>query len=309
MIINCFNGELFLKEAIDSVYAQTFQDWEIILWDNKSTDGTKAIAQSYDQKLRYFCSKETVPLGAARNLAVTKAKGEWIGFLDSDDRWFPDKLSIQLKAVEGTDYILCYAGRREIAPDGKKIRDIIPKFESGWMLEQQLEQFDINMVTPIISRAALGRNNLNFDENLTTSEEYNLFMRLAAKGPFSTIPFILGEWRISENSMTNQTISKWHEERHYTLDQLKEENPGIDLKYPKAFREASARGFYYKSRYLVVSNRRKEARETMRSISNVNIKYKILWVSLYVPFLWDIINSDFLKRRILPRILRINKWA
>ena len=60
VIINCYNGERFLKEAIDSVYAQTFSDWEIILWDNASTDNTAEIAMSYDDRLKYFCATLTI---------------------------------------------------------------------------------------------------------------------------------------------------------------------------------------------------------------------------------------------------------
>ncbi len=63
VIMNCFNSEKYLREAIDSVYAQTYKDWEIIFWDNASTDHSKEIAKSYDNKLKYSRGKETVPLG------------------------------------------------------------------------------------------------------------------------------------------------------------------------------------------------------------------------------------------------------
>ena len=53
VIINCYNSEVFLREAIDSVYAQSFKDWEIVLWDNASTDKTSEIAQSYDSRLKF----------------------------------------------------------------------------------------------------------------------------------------------------------------------------------------------------------------------------------------------------------------
>ena len=57
VIMNCFNGERFLREAIDSIYSQTFTDWEIIFWDNASTDKSASIAKSYDKKLKYFLAK------------------------------------------------------------------------------------------------------------------------------------------------------------------------------------------------------------------------------------------------------------
>jgi len=81
VIMNCYNGARFVKEAIDSVYAQTFKDWEIVFWDNASTDGTAEIARSYDSRLRYFRAERNTPLGRARNLAMERATGDWIAFV------------------------------------------------------------------------------------------------------------------------------------------------------------------------------------------------------------------------------------
>ena len=80
VIMNCYNGDKYLRAAIESVYDQTYKNWEIIFWDNASTDNSAAIANSYDAKLRYFYSKETVTLGAARNKALKQCKGEYISF-------------------------------------------------------------------------------------------------------------------------------------------------------------------------------------------------------------------------------------
>lgn len=305
VIMNCYNGEQYLREAIDSVYAQTFQDWEIIFWDNASTDRTAEIAKSYDTRLRYFCSEKTVPLGEARKRAMEQVSGTWIAFLDCDDYWFPNKLEAQLKALEGTAHVLCYAGIREVSPDGSLIREILPKYPSGEMLEQQLNQFDINMVTPLLHRQTLAETGLGFDGNVTASEEYNLFVRLAAKGTFCTVPEILGAWRISPGSLTDRQISKWADERYYTLEQLKRENPGIETRYPEAFKEAYARGDYYRARYLVSERRMAEARAVMAGITHVAKYYYVLWIALYIPFAWRLIHSPFLKRKVLPKLLRI----
>ena len=98
VIINCFDSENYLHQAIDSVYAQVFTDWEIIFFDNNSSDGSAGIAKSYDEKLKYYKNEQTVPLGAARNLAVQLASGKYIAFLDCDDVWLPTKLEKQVKS-------------------------------------------------------------------------------------------------------------------------------------------------------------------------------------------------------------------
>ena len=100
VIMNCYNGERYLQEAIDSVYTQTFSDWEIILWDDASKDRTAEIAKSYDEKLRYFKGEKATALGQARNWAIDKARGEFIAFLDQDDVWLCDKLSKQIPIFE-----------------------------------------------------------------------------------------------------------------------------------------------------------------------------------------------------------------
>ena len=92
IIMNCYNGEKFLKEAIDSIYAQTYSNWEIIFWDNASTDDSACIAKSYDDRLKYHLAQETTPLGEARDLALKKINGKYISFLDCDDIWLPKKL-------------------------------------------------------------------------------------------------------------------------------------------------------------------------------------------------------------------------
>src|SRR3972149_6628479 len=87
IIINSHNGAKYLREAIDSVYSQTYTNWEIILFDNCSTDETDTIVKQYDDRLRYFRSEKFLNLGEARNKALKNAQGEIIGFLDSDDSW------------------------------------------------------------------------------------------------------------------------------------------------------------------------------------------------------------------------------
>ena len=311
IIINCHNGEKYLQEAIESVYAQTFRDWEIIFYDNASVDGSAEIAKRCDEKLRYFRGETLIPLGAARKTAVLLATGEWVAFLDCDDRWCPEKLSIQLAALEGTDFVLCYAGIREITAGGRKIRDVLPLHHSGNLVEALLRQFDINMVTPMFKRELVSQFGLNFDDNITASEEYNLFVRLATKGPVLVQNLLLGDYRIYPGSLTQRQISRWAFERRYTLGQLKQENPGLEQRYPNAFREAEARANYYEARYFMSEGRATEARKVMMGIASVDFRYHILYRMLYVPFLWNLAHSirirQFLKNLTKRFIYRFDR--
>jgi len=100
IVMNCYNCDRFLKEAIDSVYAQTYPNWEIIFWDNDSTDNSAAIAQSYDEKVKFHRAPQTTPLGEARNMALNEVTGKYIAFLDCDDLYLPEKLEKQVHLME-----------------------------------------------------------------------------------------------------------------------------------------------------------------------------------------------------------------
>ncbi len=101
VIMNVRNGASYLREALDSVLAQTFTDWELIVWDDCSTDNSAQIVSEYrDLRIRYFLSPEDTPLGKARDSAIRQASGEWLAFLDQDDVWLPRKLEMQMALAE-----------------------------------------------------------------------------------------------------------------------------------------------------------------------------------------------------------------
>jgi len=101
IIMNVRNGAETLRDAIDSALAQTFSDWELIIWDDRSTDASAAVISAYrNARIRYFLSPEDVSLGQARADAIRHATGEWIAFLDQDDVWLPRKLEKQIARID-----------------------------------------------------------------------------------------------------------------------------------------------------------------------------------------------------------------
>ena len=101
IIVNCYNGEKYLNEAITSVFEQTYQHWELLIWDNRSTDNTAKICASFtDLRFKYILAPNHTNLGMARKEAVKEASGTWVCFLDCDDLWHPKKLERQLKYIE-----------------------------------------------------------------------------------------------------------------------------------------------------------------------------------------------------------------
>ena len=101
VIMNCRNGEKYLKQSIRSVVNQSYLRWELVFFDNQSSDNSKRILKSFkDRRLKYFKSKKYLKLYNARNLAIKKANGKYICFLDTDDFWKKDKINKQVNFLE-----------------------------------------------------------------------------------------------------------------------------------------------------------------------------------------------------------------
>ena len=101
VIINCHNGDKYLKKCIESVISQTYQKWELILWDNCSNDNSAKIFKEFkESRFKYYFNSSKVPLSKARNMAAKHASGEWIAFLDSDDYWLDRKLEFQIDLIK-----------------------------------------------------------------------------------------------------------------------------------------------------------------------------------------------------------------
>lgn len=102
IVMNVYNGERWLPESLASAFAQTWRDWELLFWDDQSTDGSAAVLSRFppDPRVRYVYAPERTPLGKARELAIREARGEWLAFLDQDDIWTPDRLERQARAID-----------------------------------------------------------------------------------------------------------------------------------------------------------------------------------------------------------------
>ena len=88
IIMNCYNGETYLADALKSIISQTYKNFEVIFWDNQSHDNSAFIYKSFkDKRLKYYYAKKHTSLYRARNLALKKTRGEFIAFLDTDDVW------------------------------------------------------------------------------------------------------------------------------------------------------------------------------------------------------------------------------
>ena len=303
IIINCFNGEKYLSEALKSVQKQDFPHWRIIFIDNCSTEDSAKIAKSFKGNLKYFKTEKKVSLGAARKIAVDMCNSEFISFIDCDDTWMPYKLSDQINTMKNNNIVLTYSGINNVDQNKKLISQFKPLKAEGNLLKKKLISFDINLVTALLRREFLIKNNLNFLPTMEASEEYNLFMRITALGQIHSSDKIHANYRLLENSLTNQFKEKWSEERNYTLDQIFRKNDKLSSTHKNEIEVARRRSLYYEACFLMQSKQYSSARRNLKRIASKEKKYFFLLVISLIPFLWNFFHKRRVKEKLTTLFL------
>ena len=206
IIVNCYNGEKYLQDAINSIYAQSYQNWEIIFWDNNSSDNSAEIALSCDRKLRYYKSQFTTPLGKARTQAVSKAKGEYLAFLDCDDLWHTKKIEKQIvEILNRNDVGLIYCKTNIISGDG----EVISKYSKQKSLIQGdiFEELAKHNFIPFVSALIPLRIYYEcggFPDSYENATDYCLFLSIANKYKVLAIQEPYCDYRLHSNNLSNQ---------------------------------------------------------------------------------------------------------
>jgi len=208
IIINCFNGEKYLHEALNSVLNQTYKNWEIIFWDNKSTDSSAKIFNSYnDKRFKYFCSNEHTSLYKARNLAIEKSKGEFISFLDADDLWDKNKLNLQIPYFSNPEVGVVYTNLWILKKNIKKKKiHTKKKLTRGKIYEELIKNYNIGIITTVIRKSYFFKLKKKFDERFMLIGDFDLFLRLAKICIFESIQIPLAFYRLHGKNVS--TINK-----------------------------------------------------------------------------------------------------
>jgi glycosyltransferase involved in cell wall biosynthesis len=163
VIINCHNGAKFLDKAISSVVKQTHDNWEVIFWNNKSTDQSEQIIKNFkDKRIKYYESEKYLKLYEARNEAIKKTKGKYICFLDSDDWWDRNKIKLQLDELEFNKSNIIYSNYY-LFNEEKKYKKLFSKthLPSGYITEKLLKKYVIAMSSVMISSKFLKKKLFN----------------------------------------------------------------------------------------------------------------------------------------------------
>jgi len=240
VVIPAYNRAATIVAAIDSVLRQTWTDFELIVVDDGSTDGTLAAAATItDPRLRLVPAPRNLGAAGARNLGVEEARGTWIAFQDSDDEWLPEKLAKQMARLatppaaggngdgRAGGWGGCYCGLLTVgaldaAPGARTRLKYTPDPErapvEGDILVPLLEHNMISTQTLVVRRD-LFRDLGRFDEATTPIEDWDFVIRLAARAPIAFVDEPLVHQRFSPNSIT-----RWAERRRESQQRLVTKN-------------------------------------------------------------------------------------
>ena len=286
IVMNCFDSERYLHEAIDSVIAQSITNWELIIWDNCSSDNTADIAKSYnDPRVFYFRSESHTPLGVARNEAMKKCRGQVIGFMDSDDIWFANKLEKQMPLFDNPSVgmVIC---NTEFFKNGKPIKRqfLRKKPPRGMIFQHLLRENFICFQGILIRRATLDHLDQWFDPRFEMIEDYDFLLRIAVNWNLDYVDEVLAKWRIHSDSLTWTKAARFPEERELMLNKFEQIYPNFHQQYNDERKIIVRKIAYERMRILWQSGEKEEARKIIKPYKSTSIRMWLLSSLTYLPY-------------------------
>ncbi|MEM3434402.1 MAG: glycosyltransferase family 2 protein [Candidatus Methanomethyliaceae archaeon] len=193
VIMPVYNSERYLRQAIESVLSQTYQDFELIIVDDGSTDNSQAIIKEYagkDKRIYYAFHEENRGVSAARNTALSLAQGEWVAVIDSDDAWHPERLEKLLEIVGNgvfvaDDLLFCFDRNGELIPWKRQLSSIWYSIFRKRVLEMHLVDYlqkGPSCLKPVFPRSAVFTHELRFTEGCQFAEDFEFWCHLFLVG-------------------------------------------------------------------------------------------------------------------------------
>ena len=245
VIIPTYNRKSFLPIAVNSVLEQTFSDFELIIIDDGSTDKTQESRKTYrDRRIKYFRQENKGP-ASARNSGVKKSRGEFIAFLDSDDRFCRDKLEVTYSYIQtNPDYKIFHTDEVWYRSGQLLPQKNYHRKPSGFVFKQALKLCCVSPSTAVIKKDIFDDIGL-FDEEFLACEDYDFWLRVTAKYPVYLIHKAL---TIKEGGRADQQSKKYpamDKFRIKSMHKLLTSNSLTEKQYYLAYEELKGKCYIY----------------------------------------------------------------
>jgi glycosyltransferase involved in cell wall biosynthesis len=285
IIMNCLNCAADLPAALAGVRAQTFQDWEVVFWDNASADASPDIARAFGPKLHYCRAAETAPLGAARNLALREAKGRYIAFLDCDDLWLEDKLAQQVALFEANPRLGLVCTDTEIFTGAVTLSRVFSRSAParGRVFEELMRRQWISMSSAMVRAQALHGLDHWFDGGLSLCEEADLFYRIAHDWELDYVDAPLTRWRVHGANTTFKKFGQFAQETLYILDKHRRMYLGYEEKHVELVELLTRRAAFQQGVALWRDGQGAQARKTVAPYARGSAKFRLFQAASFLP--------------------------
>lgn len=210
IIMPSYNTGKFIKETIDSVLSQSYQNWELLIVDDCSSDNTEEIVGNFqDDRIKFYKHETNQGAAYSRNRALKQAKGRWIAFLDSDDLWSNNKLKEQLDFMEDNNYSFSYTNYEEIDEKGQPLGKIV----TGPKRITKTGMFNYcwpGCLTVMYDSSKIGLVQI---ENIRKNNDYAMWLKVIKQADCYLLDKNLAKYRKRTGSISNQgylSLIKWH---------------------------------------------------------------------------------------------------
>lgn len=283
MLMNCYNSDRYLRESIDSVINQTFSDWEIIFWDNQSTDDSAKIVASYnDKRIKYFFAPSHTTLYGGRNAALEYCAGKYLAFLDCDDLWMADKLEKQVSVLENDDNIvLVHSNTIFFNSDTGKEKVLRRKPAlSGYIFRENMLKYQFSLETVMVRMETIIANSLNFCKKSNMIGDRDFLSMVCFYGDVHYIDDVLGKWRIHADNYSKELDAAYGRElkiMYLRFDDM------FKCDFTKEMRIEIYNEIVFREAVVLLKDSGVRVRRKLRKIHFLNLRSLVLRVISYLP--------------------------
>ena len=305
VIMSVYNGETYLEEAIESVINQTFQNWELIVINDCSTDRTAEILESFalrDERIKVHTNEVNLKLPSSLNKAISLSCGKYIARMDADDICLPDRLEKQYKFMEERKDVALSSCRFMTVKNG-----VYASGGAGGRCDFEAIKSMLLVANPILHPGVIAKadvmKNLNYDTTLTCTEDLELWTRMVMSNQkIEILPECLLIYRLHDKQITSTTLERQHTE----VLKIEQKYYGSMLKeMDKEMAEFYISGIYFKENADI--DKFLEYAKWLRSVTSENFKKNMVNYALF-EILAEYKRCGISKADVIKAMLAFNPY-